>query len=374
MPSVDVLIESKLARSVRVKQLEGMFDVPAAEKCRLEWKGELPIEAKEWNIGLIVGPSGSGKSTILREVFGEPKTFRWKASSVVDDFAERFSIEEIAAVCGAVGFNTIPAWIRPFSVLSNGERFRVELARRLLECKDLIVIDEFTSVVDRQVAKIASHATQKHIRKAGRKLVAASCHGDIVDWLQPDWILEPATMRFHWRGLQRRPKIKIEIGRVEYEAWKLFAPFHYLTAGLHKAAKCYGLYADGTLASFGAVLHRPHPSVRDIKGLSRLVTLPDFQGLGLAMILCDRLGSAYRAVGLRFHTYPAHPHLIRVFGRSQCWRLRKKAGVFSMKDFRSASGANAGQRPCAIFEYKGPSMNQDEAERLTDSILLERFA
>ena len=157
MPSFNVLRESKLSRSVRVKQLEGMFDVPAAEKCRLEWKGELPIEKKDWNIGLIVGPSGSGKSTILREVFGEPKTFRWKANSVVDDFAERFSIEEIAAVCGAVGFNTIPAWIRPFAVLSNGERFRVELARRLLECGDPILIDEFTSVVDRQVAKIASH-------------------------------------------------------------------------------------------------------------------------------------------------------------------------------------------------------------------------
>jgi len=363
MPSVDVLIESKLARSVRVKQLEGMFDVPASEKCRLEWKGEIPIEGKEWNIGLIVGPSGCGKSTILRKVFGEPTVFRWKAASVVDDFDQKLSIQDITAACGAVGFNTIPAWIRPYAVLSNGERFRAELARRLLECKDPILIDEFTSVVDRQVAKIASHATQKHVRKTKRRLVVASCHGDIVDWLQPDWILEPATMRFHWRELQPRPKIGIEICRLNYEAWKLFARFHYLTANLNRAANSFGLYAEGTLASFAGVLYRQHPHVKNVWGVSRLVTLPDFQGMGLAMALTDALGSAYRAMGRRLHTYPAHPSLIRTFARSPNWRTVRAAGTFQPRQLKTPSGSWAGGRPNAIYDYIGARMEAERAKR-----------
>ena len=136
-------------------------------------------------------------------------------------------------------------------------------------------------------------------------------------------------MTFRWRSLQRRPQINIEIARCDIAAWKLFSPFHYLTNELHRAANCFVLFANGEPASFGGVIHRPHPQVRDIKGLSRLVTLPDFQGLGLAMVLVDRLGECYKDLGLRFRTYPAHPSLVRSFDHSDKWTMKKKPGVFS---------------------------------------------
>ena len=116
----------------------------------------------------------------------------WDADSVVDDFDKSYSIDDITAICQAVGFNTIPSWMKPYAVLSTGERFRVEMARQLLEGGDLIVVDEFTSVVDRQVAQIGAHAVQKYVRKSpGKQFVAATCHYDVIDWLQPDWMLEP---------------------------------------------------------------------------------------------------------------------------------------------------------------------------------------
>ena len=163
MPSLDLVVETPVSTSPRARQLCGMFDVPPAEKLRLEWKAERPIDAEPWNVGLIVGPSGAGKSQCLRALFGEhvDVPLRWGAAGVVDDFRPDVSIEAIASVCQAVGFNTIPAWLRPFQVLSNGERFRVELARRILELPDPVVVDEFTSVLDRQVAQIGSHAVQK---------------------------------------------------------------------------------------------------------------------------------------------------------------------------------------------------------------------
>jgi hypothetical protein len=105
----------------------------------------------------------------------------------------------------------------------------------------------------------------------------------VIEWLQPDWMFEPATMTFQWRSL-RRPTLNVEISRVDYLAWKLFAPFHYLTAELNHSAACFVLFVEGQAASFGGVLHRPHRAAANIKGLSRLVTSPDFQGFGLAKV------------------------------------------------------------------------------------------
>jgi ABC-type Mn2+/Zn2+ transport system ATPase subunit len=138
-----------------------MFDVPATEKLSHHWQGDVPIEERDWNVDLIVGPSGAGKSSVSRQLFGEARKLQWSSASVIEDFDKRFGIAEVAEICGAVGFNTIPSWMKPFGVLSTGERFRVELARHMLEGGDLVMVDEFTSVVDRQVAHIGCHAVRK---------------------------------------------------------------------------------------------------------------------------------------------------------------------------------------------------------------------
>lgn len=362
MSSVDVVISSTPSRSIRARQIEAMFDVPATTTQTLEWHGNVPLDDKEWNVGLIVGPSGCGKSTIARHLFANQlhtMTHQWSGASVIDDFPNDLSIDKVADICQAVGFNTIPAWLRPFNVLSNGEQFRVSLARTLIESPKCAVVDEFTSVIDRQVAQIASHAVQKYVRKQHKKFVAVSCHYDIVDWLQPDWILEPTTMSFQWRSVQRRPTINATICRVPYAFWRLFAPYHYLTAELNKAAACYCLFVNEQPAAFAGMLYRPHARVDNIYGLSRLVTLPDFQGLGLAFALTDTLASAFKGLGQRFHTYPAHPALIRSFDQSRKWKLEKPPGQWSSK--ATAKGFSKGGRPCAVFQWAGDAMNSNDA-------------
>ncbi len=52
-------------------------------------------------------------------------------------------------------------------------------------------MDEFTSEVNRETAKSLCVSVSKYIRKKNLKnIVLASCHKDIIPWLQPDWVFD----------------------------------------------------------------------------------------------------------------------------------------------------------------------------------------
>jgi ABC-type ATPase involved in cell division len=369
---IEVTATTAISQSARVRQLEGMFDCPAAEKQTKHWTIDAPIEDESWSVGFIVGPSGAGKSTVARKMFGDhvDTPLTWGGASVIDDFAKTATMNQIADVCRAVGFNTIPAWMRPFGVLSTGEKFRVELARRLLELGDPIVVDEFTSVVDRQVAQIGSAAVAKYVRKHGRKFVAVGCHYDVIDWLQPDWIIEPHTETFTRRSVRRRPTVDVEIVRCHHSEWKRFAPYHYMSASLNHSARCFMALVGDVPAAFLAVLYRPHPRVKNVYGVSRSVTLPDWQGLGISPAMTDIVAAAYKACGKRLRHNPMHPALVHMYDQHKLWSMEKRPGVFSNDALRGRPDAPAAsgltkQRACAVFEYRGPPHpNEAEAREL----------
>lgn len=368
MPSFDVAVHVDVSRSGRSRQLETLFDVPPKDKQTIEWHVDMPIETKPWQVGLIVGSSGSGKTVIAKHLYGDIEVpLKWDGKAVIDDFDDSLTIQEIVAACSAVGFNTIPAWLRPFRVLSNGEQFRATLARRLIEAKNkLVVMDEFTSVVDRQVAKIGAHAVAKYIRKdPTRQFVAVSCHDDIVDWLQPDWMYCPATNEFTWRELRRRPNLDITICAIPYAGWRLFAPFHYLTAELGKHAQCFALFVAGNIAALAAIMRRPHPKAKDIMGCSRLVTLPDWQGLGLAFVLIDKVASCYKTIGERVNCYPAHPALVQAYNKSTVWKetQRYMSRLTRPPTWKTATVA-MGARPCGVYTYVGDAATRDDADAI----------
>lgn len=116
-------------------------------------------------------------------------------------------MSEIYQALTAVGFASPPDWLKSYHVLSNGEKMRCDIARAMLENKDLFVFDEFTSVVDRNIAKVASLAIQKAIRKNDRKFIAVTCHHDVQEWLMPDWVFNTDTMTFSRYDLEEQKKI-----------------------------------------------------------------------------------------------------------------------------------------------------------------------
>lgn len=334
MPRIDLAVSSPITATPRTVQLSAMFDLPPMQSTEKVWRCDVPFEARDWNIGLIVGPSGCGKSVAARHLFAKDlvEGFAWPADrSVIDTFPAGLGIQEICGLLGAVGFNTPPSWLKPFAVLSNGEQFRVTIARALAEAQaksdPLLVIDEFTSVVDRQVAQITSHCVGKAVRARGMKFVAVTCHYDVLEWLQPDWVYQPAVETFTWRSLQRRPSLELEVYPISRSAWSMFKHHHYLSGDIHVGAQCFGGFIHGECVAFTSFIHFPHPRVKDVKHGHRLVVLPDYQGLGIGGRMDDWLGHHLWKAGYRYVNVVAHPAMVAYYQRSPRWKCMRKREI-----------------------------------------------
>jgi ABC-type lipoprotein export system ATPase subunit/GNAT superfamily N-acetyltransferase len=352
---------SPIKKTGRVLQMCGMFDVAPSTRSQVTWDVDLPLDEKPWQIGLIVGPSGSGKSTIARQLFGDNLVdqHRWpKDQSILDGFPKALGIKELTGLLSSVGFSSPPAWCRPYHVLSTGEQFRVTVARALAEAgQELVVIDEFTSVIDRTVAQIGSAAVAKTIRRTDRRFVAVTCHYDVEEWLQPDWIYQPADNRFAWRLVRRRPPLDLEIIRVHSSAWHLFKPHHYLSGAHSRSAACYVALVNGEPAAYLSILHFPHPKSSSWRE-HRLVVLPDYQGIGLGNRLSEHLAAAYRSTGKRYRGVSTHPALIGHRLRSPLWRCVQRGSLRSpigRNGDRSLSRTTSTLRAPWSFVFAGPA-------------------
>lgn len=381
MPRAHIVRSTPVIRTARVMQCEGIFDVPPSQRSKEQWTVNFDLP-DTWNVGVIVGPSGSGKTTVARELFSAQLVQGWDwptDKSILDGFPKEMGIKDIVSLLSSIGFSSPPSWVRPFYVLSNGEQFRVSMARTLAEMPGLAVVDEFTSVVDRTVAQIGSAAIAKTVRRRDQRFIAVTCHYDVLDWLEPDWVYQPHTNEFYTgRGLHRRPPIELSIQRVHSSAWQLFRKHHYLDASLHKAATCFCAFWKNTPIAFTAALHFPHAKAKNIKREHRTVCLPDFQGVGIGQTMSAFIGSVCRGNNWRWMSQTSHPAMIQARAKSRQWKMIAQPNNTSKvmpAGWRGASqpGANGAQnRLRATFEYVGPALPANEARRIWDGLTCER--
>jgi energy-coupling factor transporter ATP-binding protein EcfA2 len=357
-----IRLESSITRTPRVMQLEGLFDIDSEKNSVTEIPINIPnLDERDWNIGLIVGPSGAGKTTIAREMFPEKlrntENMVWsKDKAIIDDFPIDMPMREVTQLLSSVGFSSPKAWLRPFHALSNGEQFRVTMARVLAENNGLSVVDEFTSVIDRTVAQIGSHAIASTIRKRKQKFVAVGCHYDIEEWLQPDWIYQPHTGEFTWRSVQPRPRVEVEIIWAKYDAWHTFSRHHYLDAHLNKAAYVYVGLINNQPACLAAVLPMPHAKVRNGRRFSRNVVLPDFQGIGLGRYFLDAIAAGLKAQDLVVYATASHPAQVHNFNKSSNWEVIRVPSRVAQQGKTSGLSARIGvsrARITSSFKYRG---------------------
>lgn len=395
------------------------FPVITFEQNDLEFANTTPF-------GIIVGPSGSGKTTCARynwpsAMIFTPSIYSWSDSaSVVSYFRD---IDIAIALLSAVGFNSIPSWMKPFFALSNGEQYRVALARLILDCLEspvplTVIVDEFTSVLDRNTAVSLSYSLCRYFEANPTKtrFIFLTCHYDILAPLQPYWTfftpgrcfyriarqleseiifglpddprcctispnfashfeLTPSPVSSPVELLYRvsfpedkkhkppaiisfpRSKIILTVRRVSYAMFSLFAPHHYLSSDIAHATRCYLFEHNNIPVGFSATMTMQSRYILNAFRGHRTVVLPEFQGLGIGVRIGDYMGAYLKALGWSYYSRTAHPRMGRYRNnRTELWKATSRNGKNQHAKYRDSDVKVEDPRICFSHQYVGPPL------------------
>jgi len=360
-----IKLKTKIVNDKYTEYVYEAFDIQNKEETEVEILYNLS-EAKsfDWNIGVILGGSGTGKTTILKKM-GDVKKVNFDSNkSLISNF-DWLEPKDAALVLTSMGLSSVPTWLRPFHVLSNGEQYRATLAYLVSSANDdeVVLVDEYTSVVDRDVAKAMSFALQKYIRKTNKRIILASCHYDILEWLMPDWTCSPQKGGALERGeclRQGRPQIKLQVSRVEPDTWNFFKKHHYLTEDCSKSCNFFLFSWNDKPIGINAVIPQPSGHFKNGVRESRIVVLPDYQGLGLGTTMSNFTAAIYKNNGYRYFTKTVHP-AIGVYrnNNKDIWRGTSKNGKSpkAQNAMGGMSGWNVLVRTSYCHEYIGEEIS-----------------
>lgn len=333
------------------------FDGVTSTEIKMIDKSMIP---ESFGIGLIIGQSGSGKTTNLLE-FGAVEEPVWDDSiSVASNFG---SFESASSRLHGCGLNSIKCWTQKYSTLSTGQKYRADMAMRVCENA---VFDEFASYVDANTAKSLSNSIRRYVDSCGIKgVVLATCRDDVIEWLRPDWIFNAETGELSVGRLERRPPINIEIHPCTVQVWERFKAHHYLSADINKGSRCWVATWDGSIVGFYATLAQPSGTMSNAWRGTRMVVLPEFQGLGISSALCESVASIHLESGKRFFAKTASYLLGEHRESSKKWRPTSK-NKMKRKDYKSgrcnkfseSHKARHADRFTYSHEFIGPNNDQ----------------
>ena len=330
MQTYELTLKSDVSKSFRCKKAANSLDIDSEKKSVHHFKVDADIETA-FNVGLIVGASGSGKTTFAKKLFGEDcfDEVLDLSKPVIEQFDKDYSYDECASMLAGVGLTSVPCWIRPAYTLSNGQRARAEIALQISnKDKSTIIIDEWTSVVDRTVAKVMSHCVQKHARKTQKKIILCSCHYDVEEWLQPDWVIDCNKQLYKdWRGVRRnrKEKLEFEIGKADKSSWRYFSKYHYLSDKLPGGhIVLFGLYHQNEQIGFQCFANYvPHrKGTKMIMHSNRTVVHPDYAGLGMGITLINKTSKIMMDKGYNVMAKFSSTPVFKAMDRQSCWSLQ----------------------------------------------------
>lgn len=165
-------------------------------------KIDLAVDMDNSIVTAIIGGSGTGKTTLLKKWFNvNDVTFHVEDDlSIFELLCERHDNDEFSKVSKLlfdVGLSSVPMWKNKYSQISNGEKLRFEIAYKLKFGDDIIYIDEFTSMLDRQTSYNLCKNINKLLDNYNKRMVVSTCHFDILEHMNIDRVVDTNTKKSH---------------------------------------------------------------------------------------------------------------------------------------------------------------------------------
>lgn len=361
----EIVMNVDIRQDEYTKYVNDTFDLKISDANTVHIPFNFKLEnLRDWNIGIVCGASGTGKSTILKQLGGEKKVVFDNDKCLISNF-DNMSPKEATQLLMAIGLSSVPTWLRPYRLLSNGEQYRARLAKMIADCQEneILLVDEYTSVVDRNVAKSMSYALQKYMRRNNKRIILFSCHYDIFDWLQPDWIYDLNKGGILEKNVylrHDRPQICLQLYRTTTDTWKMFRKHHYMTAELNDASTCFVVKWDNKIVAFFSTLPLSGLSLINAYRVHRFVVLPDFQGLGLGGVILDFMSAFYKGLGKTMYLKTVHPGLGQYCAKSKKWTATAQNEKIGNSNNDTDKYITL-KRKSYCFKYVGEKINVDES-------------
>lgn len=336
MQTYNVILKSDVSKTFRCQRAADSLDIDSEKKSVHELTVEVDL-LSSYNVGLIVGASGSGKTTLAKQIFGDDcfESLLKPDVSILDQMNADLSYDECANILSGVGLTSVPCWIRPVYTLSNGQKARAECALQMTNHKNpegTSVIDEWTSVVDRTVGKVMSHCIAKYARKSNRRIVLCACHYDIIEWLDPDWIIDCNKQIFIDRrslSIENRKRIEqltFEIKEIDKTSWKYFSKYHYLSNKIPGGLNFFfGLFHNNEQIGFQCFSNYTpkRANKKTILHSNRTVIHPDYAGFGLGIRLINETSKLMAERKYRIMAKFSSTPIYKSMNKNPNWKLLK---------------------------------------------------
>lgn len=270
-------------------------------------------DIESWNVCVILGPSGSGKTTALKR-FGDPSDIEVDVDKAIIDLID--NSETMVNYLRKCGLGSVPSWCQSYKTLSNGEKYRVQIALKLIRGDNPLMLDEFGSYLDGPSAVFLASLVRKLAKETGKKFLISTLNPVIAQELEPDHLIELGVPSIR-RSLRRERVLQVQ--RCSYNAWEIFKKHHYMSDALLTASKCFLFTYDNEIVGFGSAIPLPHGSLKNAYRGHRTVVLPSFQGFGLGPKIANIVAGIAKANEYSLYTKTVHPSLGEYREHSELW-------------------------------------------------------